>query len=157
MIQILIWRRLFSVLNGKSNCEFLTSSLFSWLSLSCSSPSVYIPEELSLAVWAMRVSITAWYTCCDSLVTAGILSLIVEAITVTFCNSLRWSRNRYNMWNMKWSGDVMDSINVGGNQWSWLQWSSYSGRKNWSRSTMFSEERVFSGQSIPQEVERSQE
>ena len=124
--------------------------------ISCPSPSGHIPKDLSLTVWVMWISMTTRFTCYDFLVTTGTLPLIMGANTVTFCNNLCWSRWHCNVWNVGWSGGVTNSISVGENRWSWLQWSSYSGQKNWYRSTMFSKERISSGQSIPQEEERSQ-
>jgi len=38
-----------------------------------------------------------------------IMSLIVGMISVTLCNSLRWSRSYCNVWNLRWPGGVTDS------------------------------------------------
>ena len=86
----------------------------------CWSPNVYIPGESSMAVWVMWISITTWSACCDSFITAWIIPLIVKVISVKFYKSLRWSRSHCNVWNVRWSDGVTDSMNVGGYQWGRL-------------------------------------
>ena len=116
---ILTWGRLFTILNRKYDCGFLSLLFFS---LSCH-PFCFLSiyQHIScrgafIGSAGHGVSITAWVARCDYLITAKILPLIARAIITTFRKSQCWSRGRCNVWNMGWSGGVTDSINVGDNQ-----------------------------------------
>ena len=64
-----------------------------------------------------------------SFVTACIMPMIAGVIPTILYNSLHWSKSCCNVWNVRWTNGVINSLNVGGNQWDWLLWPSCSGRK----------------------------
>ena len=61
----------------------------------------------------MQISIIAWYARCVFFITAWVMPMIEGVIPAILCNSLHWSRSCRNVWNVKWPGNVSDSMGVG--------------------------------------------
>ena len=89
-------------------------------------------------------------------ITAWILPSMTGAISATLFNSMRYSRGRCNIWNIGRSDGVKNSINISGYQWSRLQLSHCSGRKNRPGEAILPEG-ASSGQLFSQEEKRSRE